>query len=308
MRGVLRSILCATAVVAVSSAALGQSEPKTSEGPASASPIAAPAPPAPILRRFANNPDRFRLIGEIASIEWPIYLTDAQANGPLRFRLGYVTAVSVMPEASTLKVTINGSTIATMQILATPQERIVEFDMPTSLMKPGFNSVRISADQRHRVDCSLAATYELWTQIDPAASGLLLPADDRGPTSLADLPALSPDDRGAMPIRAVLPANATAADVERMLRAAQAITLAGRFAQPLIDFGPPAAGAGLNLVIGARTQVAETLGDGVGSGAEPKVFMQAARLGRRATLVVTGSDGAQLDEALSELAPGEAPK
>ncbi|HYC25817.1 MAG TPA: cellulose biosynthesis cyclic di-GMP-binding regulatory protein BcsB, partial [Roseiarcus sp.] len=287
--------------------ALAQADGNPAAVGADASSAAAPAP-APILRRLANNAARFRLAGEIASIEWAIFLTDAQAGGPIRFRLGYVTAVSVMPEASTLKLTINDTPVATMQILATPQERVVEFDVPASLMKPGYNAVRISADQRHRVDCSLAATYELWTQIDAAATGLLLPADDRGPASLADLPALSPDDRGAMPIRAVLPSHATKEDVERVLRAIQAIALAGRFAQPLVDFGPPADGAGLNLVIGARTQIAELLGDGVGSSAEPKIFMQPARPNRRATLVVTGSDSAQLDGALSELVAGEAPK
>jgi hypothetical protein len=287
--------------------ALAQADGNPAAVGADASSGAAPVS-APILRRLANNAARFRLAGEIASIEWAIFLTDAQAGGPIRFRLGYVTAVSVMPEASTLKLTINDTPVATMQILATPLERVVEFDVPPSLMKPGYNAVRISADQRHRVDCSLAATYELWTQIDAAATGLLLPADDRGPASLADLPALSPDDRGAMPIRAVLPSHATKEDVERVLRAIQAIALAGRFAQPLVDFGPPADGAGLNLVIGARTQIAGVLGDGVGSSAEPKIFMQPARPNRRATLVVTGSDSAQLDGALSELVAGEAPK
>jgi cellulose synthase operon protein B len=306
--GALRPLVWAAALAVVSTAAFGQSDTKPSEGAAAALLTTAPAPPAPILRQLANNAERYRLAGEIASIEWAIYLTDAQASEPIRFRLSYVAAVSIMPEASTLKLTINDAAIASTPILPTPQERTIEFEVPASLMKPGFNAVRISADQRHRVDCSLAATYELWTQIDPAATGLLLPADDRGPASLADLPALSPDDRGALPIRAVLPSHATNEDVERVMRAAQEIVLAGRFAQPLIDFGPPTDGPGLNLVIGTRTQVAEALADGVGSGPEPKVFMQAAREGRRATLVITGSDSSQVDGALGELASDEALK
>ena len=71
-------------------------------------------------------------------------------------------------------------------------------------MRPGFNSVRLSAEQRHRVDCSLEATYELWTQIDPTQTGLILPEADVGVDNLADLGALSPDEQGALPIRAVI--------------------------------------------------------------------------------------------------------
>jgi cellulose synthase operon protein B len=307
--GSLRLILCAAALAAASCAtAMAQADQKQQDEPAAVAPESPPAAPVPTLRRFANNAERFRLAGEIATIEWPVYLTDAEADEIIRFRLGYVAAVSVMPEASALKVTINDTVIATTPILSTQQERVVEFDVPASLLRSGFNAVRISADQRHRVDCSLAATYELWTQIDPASTGLLLPADDRGAASIADLPALPTDEHGALPIRIVLPAHSSRADVERVLRAAQRVALAGRFAQPLVDFGPPAPGAGLNLVIGTEAQLANLLGEATGSAGEPHVQMFAAKPDRRATLVVAGSDGAQLDAALSEIAPMQVPK
>ena len=287
---------------------------------AAAAPPPAPVVPQPqaprpaiagaMLRHLTNNIQGYRLAGEIGASEWPIYVTKAQASRRLQFRVGYLAAVSVMPEASALTLTINDQTIGDTPIRAVQEVETIVFDIPPGVMRPGFNSVRISTSQRHRVDCSLEATYELWTQIDPTETGLVLPEDDAGVASLADLGALPPDEQGALPIRAVLGANARAFEIERMLRAAQAISLAGRFEQPVVDAGPAAAGRyGVNLFVGASAELAGRVDlSRVGLIDEPRAFVLPATSGRRASIIVTGATSAQVDEAIRRLLVSPAPK
>lgn len=274
-------------------------------------PEAAPRPAAggAMLRHLTNNIQGYRLAGEIGSSEWPIYVTEAQAARRLQFRVGYLAAISVMPEASALTLTINDQMIGDTAIRAVQEVETVVFDIPPGVMRPGFNSVRISTNQRHRVDCSLEATYELWTQIDPTETGLVLPQDDPGVASLADLAALPPDEQGALPIRAVLGARARSFEVERMLRAAQAISIAGRFDQPVVDAGAPVAGRyGINLYVGVAADLAGRLDlSRLGPIEEPMVVILPASTARRAGVVVTGASAEQVDEAIRRLAIATSP-
>ena len=64
--------------------------------------VSADANTGVVLRHLTNNVQGYRLAGEIGASEWPIYLTEAQVRRKLQFQLGYLAAVSVMPEASTL--------------------------------------------------------------------------------------------------------------------------------------------------------------------------------------------------------------
>jgi hypothetical protein len=294
------------------------SEPRTRVAVAAPLPMRAVEPaPAPrpaaggaMLRHLTNNIQGYRLAGEIGSSEWPIFVTEAQASRRLQFRLGYLAAVSVMPEASALALTINDQLIGDTPIRAVQDVETVVFDIPPGVMRPGFNSVRISTNQRHRVDCSLEATYELWTQIDPTETGLVLPQDDPGVSSLADLAALPPDEQGALPIRAVLGAKARPFEIERMLRAAQAISIAGRFEQPIVDAGAPAAGRyGINLYVGVAADLAGRLDlSRLGPVEEPTVVILPGTSSRRAGVVVTGASAQQVDEAIRLLAVAASPK
>ena len=40
-------------------------------------------------------------------------------------------------------------------------------DLPPGVLKAGGNMVRFAANQRHRTDCTVESTFELWTDIDP---------------------------------------------------------------------------------------------------------------------------------------------
>ena len=69
-----------------------------------------------VLRHLPNNIQGFRLSGETGASEWPIYLSATQARSRLRFRLGYISAVSVMPEASKITVSINDVEIGATRV------------------------------------------------------------------------------------------------------------------------------------------------------------------------------------------------
>lgn len=254
MASFARTFLCAATVLAGALCAQAQSQPDPQAfAPAFASPLASPpiaarasssapgfsvnaqplgaagsaVPSGHFMRHLTNNIQGFRLTGEIGQSEWPMYLTEAQTRRKLSFRIGYLAAISVMPEASRLTLTINDSVVGRVNIIGTRGVRTASFDVPAGLLKSGFNSIRISAEQRHRVDCSLKATYELWTQIDPTQTGLLMQRADSGVQTIGDLAALPVDEQGSLPIRAITPARASMGSVERAIRAVQMILAGG---------------------------------------------------------------------------------
>jgi hypothetical protein len=302
--------------------------PVQATAPAPQFPAAAPPPPrqaaqAPatashpalkarqtMLRHLANNIQGYRLAGETGSSEWPIYITDKQARRRLQFQLGYLSAVSVMPEYSRLTLSINDQPVGATPITAVQTVKTVVFDIPPGLLRPGFNSVRITTEQRHRVDCSLEATQELWTQIDPTQTGLILDEADAAIDAISDLGALPADEQGALPLRAVLNSRPTTRDVERMLRVAQLISIIGRFEQPVVDAGALAGGRyGANLLVGTAAELAAIAGPHmVGLVTKPRAFVLPATPDRRTTIVVTGADAQQVDEAIKQFLVATKPK
>lgn len=280
--------------------------PKLSTAEASSS-FAQRKKPAHVIRHLTNNIQGFRLSGEIGSSEWPVYFTQAQALQKLQFQLGYLTAVSVMPEASNLKLIVNDTLVGRATIRPTQTVRDIVYDIPPGVIQPGFNSVRIVAEQRHRVDCSLNATYELWTQIDPSRTGFILPPGDAGPTTFNDLAALPPNQYGALPIRLVLPAQTSPEHIERSIRAAQTVSLLGRFEQPVVDVGELAGGQyGINIVVGSARSIADIL-SATRSGAVdgPRAIVTPASQGRRTTIILTGRDDEEVGTAVTRLAQSE---
>lgn len=291
-----------TAPQEVSRVDLPQAPAAASVPAPAAAPSPAPARPRMILRHLANNIQGYRLAGEIGSSEWPIYLTDKQARRRLQFQLGYLSAVSVMPEASRLTLAVNDQPVGAAVISAAQTVKTVVLDIPPGLLRPGFNSVRITTEQRHRVDCSLEATQELWTQIDPTQTGLLIDESDAAIDAIADLGALPADEQGALPLRAVMPDKPAPRDMERMLRVVQLISIIGRFEQPVVDSGALAGGRyGANLLVGTASELAAIAGPQmVGAVSRPRAFVLPATPERRTTIVVTGADAQQVDEAIKQ--------
>ena len=284
--------------------------------PALASPAPSPAPvpappeaPAGVIRHLPNTLDGLRLSGEVGDLRWPVYLTAAQAAGATRFRLGHLSAVSVLPEASTLEVRVNDAAIGTAAIDASQGLRVLDFAVPAGLLRPGFNAVSLAVRQRHRVDCSVAATYELWTRIDPAETGFVMAGGAQAITALADLPALLPRADGSMPIHIVMVGKTNPVHLGHLIAATQRIALATRAQQPAVDFGSSVTDAyGVNLALGTREalgripQLADLLG-----AAGPLATLLPATAKGRPTLLVTGSSEAEVEEAVATLPLPEPP-
>ncbi|MCJ2032794.1 cellulose biosynthesis cyclic di-GMP-binding regulatory protein BcsB [Methylobacterium sp. J-068] len=302
-------LACAAGATAQTFSGLGPVRPlvlpQDQDGtPAIAEPRAAPrGPREPALRRLPSVTAPMRLWGENGAITWTLFATEAEARAGGRFQVGYLAAVSVLPEASTLTLTLNGKTLGATAIDGAKGLRTVSFEVPPGALSHGFNAVRVATRQRHRVDCSVAATYELWTQIDPDSTGFVSAASGLG--AVADLAAASVSADGAVPIRLVQTGDRLSeSGVERLLGAVQDVVLAGRFGQPSVDFGPvPEAGDGLALAVGPAEQLAKTLDLGaLGPVTGPRLALFPGSPEHRPLLVATGASEADVTESLAELA------
>ncbi|MFH6786176.1 MULTISPECIES: cellulose biosynthesis cyclic di-GMP-binding regulatory protein BcsB [Methylobacterium] len=253
-------------------------------------------------RRFPAGTRGYRLAGEEASLQFPVYLTEAQARGQTKLRVSYLSAISVAPEASELSGSVNGTRVGWTRIQAPGAVKVVEFPLPEGLLKPGYNAVGLAASQRHRVDCSTGATYELWTQIDPSRSGLVVA--QAGDLDLKTLAALEPDESGALPIAVLLAERPSPERLERMIGAVQAVALVARLARPAVTFGAPLSGrAGLNLLVGTAAEIRGTEGvEELGPITGPRVALMPPRGSRAPVLVVTGASADDLRQAIQTLA------
>jgi len=175
-------------------------------------------------------------------------------------------------------------------------------------MRPGFNSVRISTDQRHRVDCSLDATYELWTQIDPKGDRPDLRDADASIDNLADLGAGCARRAGALPIRRSAAQNRQPANVARMMRAAQMLQASGRFEQPVIAQVRRGRPYAVNLLVGGRAlNSRRTRLRRLGVVDRTAVVLPATAT-RRTTIVIRAERPAQVDDALKLFIVAKTPR
>lgn len=260
--GVVSAIAAPTGVppkVAVPATRPAAATPVPPPMPATAAPEAARAPtlisppvPSP-TERLVHLPSigrETRLSGERDRLVWPVFLAAEEALLPARLRLAWETGVPVLPDASRLRVFVNDRPIADVGVGTDPSERTVDLVLPAGLVEPGWNAIRIEAEARHRIDCSPDATFELWTRIDTARSGLVLPTDRIRRSSLADLASLDPGTDGRRRIRLVLPkATEDAAAVARAFRLAEALALASGFLDPIVSVTrAPEPGAGLDVI------------------------------------------------------------
>ncbi|MBD8909774.1 cellulose biosynthesis cyclic di-GMP-binding regulatory protein BcsB, partial [Methylorubrum zatmanii] len=230
------------------------------------------------------------------------YLTEAQTRGAARLRVSYLSSISVAPEFSELAGLVNDTKVGWTRIQAPGAVKVVEFAIPEGVLKSGYNAVTLTASQRHRVDCSIEATYELWTQIDPSRSGLVVaPAADLDLKSLA---ALEPDESGALPLGVLLNEKPTLPRLERMIGAVQAVAVVSRLARPAVSFGTPLTGrSGVNLLVGTAAEIRGTDGiEELGAINGPRLALLPARGNRVPTLVVTGLTPDDVRAATAQLA------
>lgn len=253
------TILSAAVLAAMASTALAQpanpfaSEPRTSP----AAPTTAVAPTEPraalttsaTLRRFNAGAAELSFSGERVQRDYPFYVTAAETAQAARLVLGYQSAVSIMPETSRMRVFVNDLPVGDTRLASGGN---FAMDLPPGTLQPGYNGVRILIDQHHRVDCSIAGTYELWTQIDPSSSGIDFGVPSLELASLADLPAVARTGTERFAINVVHTSDASA-DLDRAMSVLQSAVVLGGIQRPSVSVsGAQGDGPGLDIVVAAN--------------------------------------------------------
>ncbi|SER35546.1 cellulose synthase subunit [Faunimonas pinastri] len=265
---------------------------------------------ATAINRFILPDPKLRLNGETASRAWSVFLTGDEAAQGADLNIGYQNAIFDMPEASRLQVLIND-----VQVLDTPLASgngisKLTAHVGSNVLRSGPNTVRLQATQRHRTDCTVPSTYDLWTDIDPKSTGLVL---NGGRTqtlrTLDDLPAVGMDADGITTVRIIAPSGEQPVVGDRLLRTVQAISLRARFPHPVVVVTgtlPAPGGPGtLNVVVGTGTEIGNLLSSPPAEASAHSFigYVDEPRLGGQA-LVISGPNWSDIDAGIEQLAAG----
>lgn len=257
------------------------------------------------LRHLPTPAEGWQVVGETGELRWPIFLTARDAAEATTMRVAYTSAIAVLPETSVLTLRVNGRIVGIDPIDAAQGLRRIAFTIPAGIVEPGFNEVALTIEQRHRVDCSIAASYELWTRFDPAETGLEMRAGGSTVATVADLPAVSPRPDGSVPMHVLLSGKTNPSHLGKLIGATQTVALRGRMGQPIVDFesadGDP---SGIDLAVGSREALAKVPRlHGRLEGSGPGVLVLAAGgAGERPLIVFTGTTDADVEAAVGSLA------
>ena len=297
MHIVTRALLSSVALAGL----LVPAQAQAPTGPAPSRPLTVQLTPKPAaeasFRPLALLDDRAVLRGELASDERAVFLTQAEALRANAFRLVYTNAVSNLPEGSRILVRINDQTVGEARLDSTNAAARAVIPIPLGVMTAGYNAVRLVAQQRHRVDCSVNATYELWSEVNLAESGLIgLPAA-AAIRRFADLPALAASGAEQTPIRLLIGEAPDTLTIDRAMRAANALVLAAGIQRPRIELGHEAGeGLGIDLIVGG-----EAPSDSVQLESDLGLFYAADASGGRTTLTIRQVPGADIETTLRRM-------
>ncbi|ODT81814.1 MAG: hypothetical protein ABS76_10195 [Pelagibacterium sp. SCN 64-44] len=283
-------------------------------------PAAPPEAVAPVQPAKATFERHFlpgasmQLVGEESRQASVLYLTGEQAAAPARLVFSYLNALVVAPEFSSLRVLLNGTQVATTPVMASAAPGMVDVAVPAGLLRAGANIVEFRATQRHRTDCSIASSYELWSQLASPDVRLVFEGEDLGRvTHLADLAALGLDGAGVSTLRLLggsMPSSPQATGA--MLSLVQQLAIAWRVAELHIE--PDAEPAGeyregaLDLIVAPASELPAEF-DGLRAQASqgPLAMLLPSAQGAN-RLVISGPDWAgiaQAGEAIRRAAPAE---
>ncbi|MBX5065488.1 cellulose biosynthesis cyclic di-GMP-binding regulatory protein BcsB [Rhizobium lentis] len=246
-------------------------QPQPALQPAAAANRAAPLSFGDI-RRYVVPFSKFGLAGEYDRRSWSVYLTPEQAAAKASFTFAYQNAIVVAPEASALTVYLNNRPIGQQRVGSPDGSSAVTFEVPPGLLQPGANLVTFEADQRHRTDCSIQSTYELWSNIDPAGTYLSFAGSEAAQLSSADaVRAVGVDGAGKTQFDILVPALEQPGMTKPLLRLAQGLSVLSSMPNQIFAFSTnslPAAGPGrLGVLVGTAAEL-RPLFPGLPAGAE----------------------------------------
>lgn len=264
----------------------------------------APVIAKPDLIRYLLPAGNIRLAGEVDRRNYQIFLTAAQAGSKASLNLGYVNALVVAPESSRLRVQINGTTVMLNPVASSAGVAKIMVDVPAGVLRQGFNTVTITADQRHRTDCSIGSTYELWTDLSAADSYLSFAGTRVGQLSrLDDLAAAGWTSTGKSIIRVVMPSGSPIEHGALVADLVQTLALTMRVANNEVQYVtslPAGHEEGvLNVVLGPAAELPAE----IGPLAQEARSAAVAAFAPNNTLVLSGPDWGAVQSAVDDLKP-----
>ena len=271
---------------------------------APAGPTPALAAPATTLKHLPAGQDQLTFRGELSHRTFSVYLGRGEVERAKVFQLALKTAVALMPERSSLKLSVNGRALATVPARSSEGLSVVPVAIPPGVLVPGFNIVDVSVTMAHRVDCSVAATYELWTLLDPAQTGFVVPtAPWGGSRSISDIAAEALAADGTTRISLRIPNSVDAAAIERASLFIDALVQRAGLVRPVVETGEEGGrGAGFDVVIataGARDEATRNLRI---LGREDGVTLARDAVTDRLVVALSGTDDADLDRQIAAFA------
>ena len=199
--------------------------PPRQEGAGSAT-VQTPLSAADSRRRYILPYEKLSLSGEMDRRQWGIYLTPEQANAAVSLNIGYQNAIVVAPESSNFQVSLNNVPLDVARIEAPDGEGNVSLKIPPGVLQVGSNVVTLGVQQRHRTDCTIQSTYDLWTDVNPANTYIGFNADVAGAfANIDDIQATGPDGKATTSIEIVAPSLGNPAFADSLLRLSQALAL-----------------------------------------------------------------------------------
>lgn len=291
--------------------ATGENKPVTKE---TKQPEQKAATPDLSARRYIIPASSLLLEGEYDSQSFPVFLTKQQAASTAFISLGYSNAVVVAPESSELTVIVNDVTVGEVPVQSAEGTKDIRFDLPAGLLRPGVNRVTFQTRQRHRTDCTIRSTYDLWTALDPARTFLNVPVEaGSGLLSVDDIAAIGLGPTGQTKFLMVAPEMGQPAATNALMRLSQGLALMARMPNQtfeVMDALPAKTGAGeLAVLIGTAGDLAPLLPALPASARTSAVatFVDAPA-GDRKVFVVSGPDWRAIDGAVEGMvAPVDRP-
>lgn len=305
-----RPLLAALALVASIVAAAAETPPfdmtpERGTAPAAAEPLAAapssePAEATPDAvvggRHYLLPAGDVTLSGETDRLSWSIFLSDREAASGGDIKLGYGNSILVAPELSDLTLTVNGTPVGEAAIAAVEKPAVLSFPLPADVLRVGVNRIDVAVRQRHRTDCTLASTYELWTRID-AASTYLATSTAEIADPLAFVRAIGADGEGRTEFDIVAPGLGRTADADAILRLAENLSLLAGMPDQTVSVSADAvrstSSGRLSVVIGTTSELESRLGalpEAAGRGPFVRVMNIGGEAGKGAVLAVGGPD------------------
>lgn len=263
------------------------------------------------LRRYIIPTESLALTGEYSRSTWSIYLTAEQAEAAQSINLGYQNAIVIAPEASTLTLFINNRRVGEERISAPDATRSVRWPIPAGLLRPGSNDVELVASQRHRTDCDVRSTYDLWTQIDSGETYMqfgphLAPAN----SAVEAVNALGADPEGLTQFQMVVPSVGAIEELAPLLKLTQGLAVMNGMPNPRFSFreglpDPIGAPGSLTVAIGPAAKLANLLPSlPPGAEAGPVSAVTPSGDGKTSIIVFTGPTWSAVGSAIdSFLAP-----